>query len=394
MQAERVEVVQEADSGWASRERLLVIVLAIVTAIIFGLCVYLVRPLLPALAWALALAVVAHPVHRWLNRRVAQPDVAAGMSVALVALVLIVPAILAAQRLMTEAAQGITLVHEKAANGEWRARLDEYPQLAPAVHWIESNVDVQGEIPRTLTAVFGDVASVFGGSIWALVQLLLVLFILYYFFRDGPELLRGLRRLVPLSHPETDQVMTRVADTIHATIYGSLLVALIQGCMGGLMFWLLGLPTPLVWGTVMALLAVIPYAGTFVVWAPAAVLLALNGDWGRATILAGWGLVAIGPIDNLLYPIFVGTRLRQHTLLAFLALLGGLSVFGAAGLVLGPVILALALALVDIWRRRTAGGRSAEEEVQPPEVKQAKREAELAVSNGSASPQPTTVSSC
>jgi predicted PurR-regulated permease PerM len=393
MQAERVEVVQEADSGWASRERLLVIVLMVVTAIIFGLCVYLVRPFLPALAWALALAVVAHPVHRWLNRRIAQPDVAAGMSVVLVAIALIVPAILVAQRVMTEAAQGIQVVQEKSTNGEWRERLEEYPKLAPVVHWIESNVDVQGEIPRTLTAMFGDVASLLGGSIWALVQLLLVLFILYFFFRDGSQLLRGLRRLVPLSNQETDQVTTRVADTIHATIYGSLLVALIQGCLGGLMFWLLGLPTPLVWGTIMALLAVIPYAGTFVIWAPAALLLALNGDWGKATILAGWGLVAIGLIDNLLYPIFVGSRLRQHTLLAFLALLGGLSVFGAAGLVLGPVTLALALALVDIWRRRTAGGRSAEEEVQPPEVKQAKREAELAVNNGSAQ-QPAPVGSC
>jgi len=394
MQAERVEVAQETDSGWASRERLLVIVLMVVTAIVFGLCVYLVRPFLPALAWALALAVVAHPVHRWLFQRMQKANVAAGLTVALVALVLIVPAILVAQRLVTEAAQGITLVQEKAAHGAWREPLETYPRLAPVVHWIESNVDVQGEIPRTLTAVFGDVASLFGGSIWALVQLLLVLFILYYFFRDGAQLLRGLRRLVPLSHPETDQVTARVADTIHATIYGSLLVAMIQGCLGGLMFWLLGLPTPLVWGTIMALLAVIPYAGTFVVWAPAAVLLALNGDWGKATILAGWGLVAIGLIDNLLYPIFVGSRLRQHTLLAFLALLGGLSVFGAAGLVLGPVILALALALVDIWRRRTAGGRSAEEEVQPPEVKQAKREAELTVNNGSASPQPTAVGSC
>ncbi|MBL8797225.1 MAG: AI-2E family transporter [Planctomycetia bacterium] len=387
---EQGEPVQEAD-GWASRERLLVVVLLVVTAIVFGLCVALARPFLPALAWALALAVVAHPVHRSLSRRLTHQGVAAGISVVLVALLLIVPAVLVAQRLVTEAAHGVSLVRAQTANGAWRARLDEYPQLTPVVQWLEGNVDLQSEAPRAVTALFGDVASLLGGSIWAVVQLLLVLFILFYFFRDGPELLRGLRRLVPLSHPETDQVMQRVADTIHATIYGSLLVALIQGSLGGLMFWLLGLPAPVVWGAIMALLAVVPYLGTFVVWAPTAVLLALTGDLGRAAILAGWGAIAIGFIDNLLYPIFVGNRLRQHTLLAFLALLGGLSFFGAAGLILGPVILALALALVDIWRRRTAGGRSAEEEVQPSDVKEARQEA-LPTANGAE--RPAAVGSC
>jgi predicted PurR-regulated permease PerM len=188
---------------------------------------------------------------------------------------------------------------------------------------------------------------------------------LFYFFRDRAIALRTLRSLVPLSDTETDAVFQRVADTIHATIYGNLLVAAIQGLLGGLMFWWLGLPAPVLWGAVMALLAVIPWAGAFLVWLPAAVILALQGDWARALVLAAWGAIAVGFIDNLLYPVFVGNRLRLHTVPVFFAIVGGILVFGASGVIIGPLILSLTDALIDIWRRRTAFGRTAEEAVAP-----------------------------
>ncbi len=150
-------------------------------------------------------------------------------------------------------------------------------------------------------------------------------------------------------------------DTIYATIYGTVAVALVQGALGGLMFWWLGLPAPLLWGKVMALLAIVPIFGAFVVWIPAAIFLALEGSWGKALILVAWGGIVIALIDNLLYPSLVGNKLRLHTVPVFIAIVGGLAVFGAAGVVLGPVTLALAVALIDIWRRRTAGGGAAEE---------------------------------
>lgn len=125
------------------------------------------------------------------------------------------------------------------------------------------------------------------------------------------------------------------------------------------MFWWLGLPAPLLWGAVMALLAVVPVLGAFVVWVPAALFLALNGQMGKALILAGWGIVVIATIDNLLYPVLVGKRLRLHTLLVFIAVVGGLAMFGAVGVVLGPLILALTDAIIEVWRRRTADGHAA-----------------------------------
>ena len=119
------------------------------------------------------------------------------------------------------------------------------------------------------------------------------------------------------------------------------------------MFWWLGLSAPLLWGVVMALLAVVPVLGAFVVWIPAALFLALEGSWGKALILTLWGMIVVGTIDNLLRPILVGNRLKLHTVLAFMSVVGGLILFGPAGLILGPVALTVTTVLLEIWPSRT-----------------------------------------
>jgi predicted PurR-regulated permease PerM len=128
-----------------------------------------------------------------------------------------------------------------------------------------------------------------------------------------------------------------------------------------LMFALLGIPGAVLWGVAMGVLAIVPVLGAFVIWLPAAAVLALQGQWGKALILTGWGTVVVGLIDNLLYPMLVGKEMRLHTLPVFIAIVGGLVIFGGAGIVLGPVILAATVAILDVLRQRTAYGRSAEQ---------------------------------
>lgn len=348
------------NQGWLSRERTLALVLIAATALALYLCYRLARPLLPALAWALALAVVAHPVYQWLARRVPRADLAAGLAVAVVAIVIIGPALFVTHQLTREVAAGMERLQNEAAAGHWRAVTERNPRLAPVLHWLERHIDLRREAQRVSASVTERVPSLVTGSLWAVAELLITLFFLFYFFRDRRAALQALCSLVPLSDAETNAVLTRVAETIYATLYGTVVVAAVQGTLGGLMFWWLGLPAPLVWGTVMALLAIIPVLGPFVVWIPAAVFLALEGSWGKALILTLWGGIVVALIDNLLYPVLVGTRLRLHTVPVFIAILGGLAVFGASGLILGPVILAVTIALLDVWRRRTVGGRTAE----------------------------------
>ena len=144
------------------------------------------------------------------------------------------------------------------------------------------------------------------------IDVLLTFYLLFYFLRDRRAVLPSLRSLSPLSEASMNKVFSRVGDTIHATIYGTLAVAAVQGTLGGLMFWWLGLPAPVLWGLVMGVLAVVPVLGAFIVWIPAAILLALEGSWGKALILGVWGGVIVGGIDNVMYPRHDDGTWRSH----------------------------------------------------------------------------------
>ena len=142
-----------------------------------------------------------------------------------------------------------------------------------------------------------------------------------------------------------------------------MLTCLLQGTLGGVMMGVLGLPFAVLWGALMALFALIPTLGAPVVWAPAAVMLILQGSVGKGLILIAWGVLVIGTIDNILYPIFVGRKVTLHTVPILFSYLGGIVLFGFSGLVLGPLIVMLTWAFLEIWRRRTADGQDATEAI-------------------------------
>lgn len=344
------------ESGWLSREKGSALVLITATALAIYVCYRLARPFLPAITWALTLAVVAHPLYKRIAMRVKRPSIAAALSVAIIAAVIVAPGIFMGRLLVNQTSRGLETLKTQTESGQWRATVESNPQLARALAWVEPYLDVRGATERATNALASNLASFVGGSLWVLAQLLITFFALFYFFRDRREILKKVRSLVPLSQSVTDRLFSRVSDTIYATVYGTLVVALLQGVLGGLMFWWLGLPAPLLWGFVMTLLSLIPVLGAPVVWLPAAIFLALMGSWGKALILAAWGVVVIGSIDNLLYPVLVGDKVRMHSLLIFFSVLGGLALFGAAGLVLGPVAVAVTEVLIEVWHQRTAGG--------------------------------------
>lgn len=343
-----------------TRERVLALLLLGATAIAFFLCYQIAEPFIPALGWALALAVIATPLHRWIRDRVEQPELAAGIAVVIVAVLVVGPAVYLSQQLAAEANRFLDTLRDDTLNDTWDSLIASSPRLAPALRWIDDVVDFNEEMPRLAAAITPRVQSIAIGAVWAAFQFLVMLFVFFYSLRDRQTILAGLRSLLPLSHAEFEEVAAWVSDTIYATVYGAVVVAIVQGTLAGVMFWILGIPGALFWGVIMALLALIPYLGTFVIWGPVAAYLAFSGETTKALILAAWGLTAVGLIDNLLYPLLVGRRIRLHPLPVFFAVIGGVGFFGAAGLVLGPVVLAVTVAIIDIWRRRFSGGRPAE----------------------------------
>jgi len=294
------------------------------------------------------MAVIFWPVHARIQRRIGRPNIAAALSVALVAAVVLVPIVFVGDRLVRQAVVGVETLISDESVAQFRAALARSQALTAAVAWVESHVDVRGELRRVASLL----PALLEGSAWALAQFGVALFALFYFLRDRAQVLAAVGSLVPLSQAERSEVFARVADTIRAIVFGTVSCAFVQGTLGGLMFWWLGLPAPIVWGLVMSLLAMVPLLGAFLVWAPTSIYLAMSGRWLAAAILAGWGGIVISYADNLLYPVLVGQGMRLHTLPVFFAIVGGLATFGPTGVLLGPLTLAVVVGLLEVWRRR------------------------------------------
>jgi predicted PurR-regulated permease PerM len=346
-----------ARRGWMSRERVVALALLAATALALYTCYRIVQPFLPALAWALALAVVVHPLHAAVSRRVRRRSVAAGLTVLVAGIAIVVPTVFVAHNLVREAGSWVEQIQSLVGGEGWDRLGTDHPRLAPLLEWLQSSMDVRGQAED---AVKAQAPSAVATTIWAVIDVLVALFALFYFLRDREQVLASLRALVPMPESETRAMFALISDTIYATVFGTLIVSLVQGTLGGLMFWWLGLPAPLLWGSVMAVLATVPTLGAFVVWLPTAVVMAFSGQPGKALVLAAWGALVVSLIDNLLYPVLVGSRLRLHTVPVFLAIVGGVLLFGAAGLILGPVTLAVTMALLQVWRKATAYGRTVE----------------------------------
>ena len=348
----RQEHASELQLG--ARSRLRAFVLLGLTLAGLLVCFWLLLPFLPALVWALALAILFLPAHRFIEARLNNRNLAAAVSVTVIGLLVVVPVLLVTGRVVQGAAEGAIAARDKIVSGEWRHAIEMNEFLAPIARWI-AGLDLTGTIENVTHWLTNLSASFVSGSVLGIITVLLTFYLLFYFLRDREAALAWLRDISPLSAAEMDQLESRVIDTVEATLYGTVVVAVVQGTLGGLMFWWLGLPMPLLWGLVMGLLAIVPVLGAFVVWVPAALFLALDGELGKAVILTIWGAVIVGGIDNLLYPILVKGRLRLHTVPTFIAIVGGLLLFGASGLLLGPLVLTVTMFFLEIWRVPVGG---------------------------------------
>jgi predicted PurR-regulated permease PerM len=351
----------ENDPGWFSRERVLILTLGIVTLVALYICYLIVQPFIPAITIAVAVAVATRRPQAWLRRRLHSQTAAAAVSMALVASLIVAPLTLLITYLVR---QIIATIHEWQAGGglsEWRSIVHLPLPLGRALDWAQANLDLQNQLSAIGQSLAGQVGNLLTGSISLVTQLVIMIFVLFFLYRDRDKALIALRHLLPLSAEETSHMGSRIEDTILAIVNGSLTVAFVQALLAGVMYVVLGVPAAVIWGCATFIAALIPMFGTFMVWGPVAVFLVLSGSWVKAIILIVWGGLAVSSIDNLLYPYLVGERLRLHTIPTFFAILGGIQLFGPAGLILGPVALAVTIGLLDVWRSRTTGGCMAEQ---------------------------------
>ncbi len=317
---------------------------------------FIALPFLPALVWSFTLAVLFAPLDAKIRKKFGTLGISAAATTAIVAVIIVVPAILVIGTLLNETVKSVPLITSMANSGTWTRVTADHPWLVPVTSWLNARLNIQELIQAATSWLAGWSGTFVQGSIAGLVSLLLTFYFLFYLLRDRSSAVATVANMLPLSASEFSLLADRIVNTIFASVYGTATVATLQGGLGGLMFWWLGLPAPLFWGVVMGLLAVVPFLGAFVIWAPTAIVLALSGDYLSAIMLTVWGIVVVGLVDNVLYPILVGKRLMMHTVASFIAVAGGLVLFGPHGIVLGPVIVAGSQTLLEIWRKRAIAG--------------------------------------
>jgi predicted PurR-regulated permease PerM len=316
-------------------------------------CALLLQPFFTAIAGAIILAVVTRHPYNWLATKIKNPSLCAAVALVLITLAVIVPTLLLAQEIGKQAYNTINAFRAGAHQERLTSFIANRPELASSIETFTSSIDVNNAARSAASYIGGNLAGFLGNSIRIITQLVVMLFLLFFLLRDRDLALDSLRSILPLRDHETSELLERTSDTILATALGRLTIAAVQGILAGVAFWVLGVPGVILWAFTLAVCAMIPAFGSFLVWGPVAVYLGLTDHWGKAALLAIWGGLIVSTIDNILYPILVGSHLRAHTATILLSILGGVALFGPLGIVLGPILFTIASTLLEIWHNRT-----------------------------------------
>lgn len=322
--------------------------------LITGLFAVVIWPFFGAVLWATILALLFRPVQQRLSQRWRMPNVAALVTLLACVLLGVVPTLLVIWSFVAEVAD----LYQNLRSGEldpsaWLERLREiYPRMIDILQRFGVDLtDVKQELANVALSTSQFVAQnamqLGQGALQFLLGLVLMIYLAFFLLRDGPALVRLLIRALPLGDRRERQLLNEVAAMTRAMMKGTVIVSVIQGTLGGLMFLVLGIPGPLLWGVVMVILSMIPVVGAGLIWGPVAIYLFATGDWLRASILVVFGVLVIGLVDNLLRPMLVSRDTRLPDYVVLFSILGGLMTFGINGFVMGPLTAAL---FVAFWR--------------------------------------------
>lgn len=347
-----------------TRNRATVIFLLSLTTIALYLCYLLVAPFLKPIAFAIILAVVFYRVHSHVREWTRNRNVGAALSTGGFILLITSVSFFLGRALVS----GLHGIYDSlSGSGGVRDRLTIFivesfnRTIAWASPYIPISVPnlqraIQGEMERVVAGVVSATAGLAGGVSSFGLNAFITTFVLFFLLRDGRSMLRRAAVVLPLKRDRLRRLFARVRDTLNAIVYGTLGMAAIQGTLTGFAFWFLGITSPVVWGLIAALFALLPIVGTTCVWLPATGMLFLSGHWIKAIVLLIWGLVIVHPVDNVLRPYLIGGRVKLSTLYVFFAVVGGLKAFGVLGLFIGPLILAVTVALFTFLREEKRAG--------------------------------------
>lgn len=335
------------------RKVFLFLLLAVTLA--FG---WILLPFYAAVFWSVILAMLFAPLHRRLLALMSgRRNAAALATLALCLLIAILPMVLIATSLVREASALIQ--HARSGEGGFNQYFEQLMQLLPG--WASELLgrlglgtvpELQAKLSDGAAQVTQFIAtqalSVGQGTVHFFVSFAIMLYLLFFLLRDGAALARRIRIAIPLEETHKRALFEKFTTVIRATVKGNIVVAVVQGALGGLIFWILGVQGVVLWSVVMAFLSLLPAVGTFLVWGPVAIYFLTTGSVAQGVVLIVYGVFVIGLIDNILRPILVGKDTRMPDYVVLISTLGGMSLFGLNGFVIGPLIAALFISAWDL----------------------------------------------
>jgi predicted PurR-regulated permease PerM len=314
---------------------------------------FVLLPLAGAVLWAVFIAIVFWPLQRRVrDRLIRRPTLAALFTLLVIVVIVILPLALVSASVVEQA----SVLYQKVRSGEMQPLqflqrgVESLPDWARSVLQRFGLTDVPAMqqritelLARSSQVITAGLLGIGQHTLDFVVAFFIMLYVLFFLLRDGDALAARIAVSVPLQSAQTNMLLTQFVTVVRATVKGNIVVALIQGALGGLAFWVLGLPGPALWGALMALLSLLPAVGAALVWLPVALYYFFTGQLVSGLGLTAWGVLVIGLVDNVLRPVLVGRDTRMPDYLVLVATVGGIALFGLNGFVIGPVIAAMFL---------------------------------------------------
>jgi predicted PurR-regulated permease PerM len=330
----------------------------LIAAVFFFLFYKIIVPFFAPICWAAVFAIIFYPLYEKLLTKLKSKGWTSFIVCMLIIILIIGPITYLLAALVSEAVTGASKINALIKSGE----LKEY--ISIDLPWLDSFKDKLKDYYDFSKFNFDEMAKqalenitglIISQSTWLIGNMtrmgfyfVLMIFSMYYFFKDGELIIENVKRLIPLTANQINVTFKQLREVIQATMYGGLVVAMIQGLLGGILFAIIGIPSAVFWGAIMAFLSIIPFLGAFIIYIPAGLILILSGSFVKGLIVIIIGSIVISQIDNLLRPYLISGRTSLHPLLLFFAILGGIYLFGILGLVLGPLIAAVFIIILKI----------------------------------------------
>jgi predicted PurR-regulated permease PerM len=340
-----------------------------VAALLGALLILIFKPFLAAMSWASFLAFVLHPLNLKLRRRLRGNGRAAGLLTVLTPITILLPLSALSIEFVAQISSLLQRLQQSARdlNIKSLADLEQFSFIARADTWVQAHSGISASQIQSwlisggqevLQNIAGRSGSFFLGALGSVIGFSIMLSLLFFFLRDGDLMWARARMLIPLDQGRKDRLFRQLSDVARAIVFGTTMTAAIQGLLVGVGFAIAGLPSPVVFGVLAALLSMLPVGGASLVWVPAVGWLCYEGRWGFAVFMLVWGLMLTG-LESLLRPMLISGRARVSALVVFVGVLGGIPAFGAIGIIVGPVVLSLVLALIEFAEEASGAPRVA-----------------------------------